>query len=75
MANAIAWHFKSSSHHEGGGEVLYAPKFTYIWTLAVGRFPDALRQRVKRETAVRELARCFLSGAGMTIPGEWPPRD
>lgn len=51
-------------------EVLYHPKFTYIWTLGVGRFPDALRQRVKREVAVREIARCFLIGAGLTIPGE-----
>jgi hypothetical protein len=51
-------------------EVLYAPKFTYIWTLAVGRFPDELRQRMKRDAAIKELARCFLSGAGMTIPGE-----
>ena len=24
-------------------EVVYQPKFTYIWTLGVGRFPDALR--------------------------------
>ena len=51
-------------------EVYYQPKFTYIWTLAVGRFPDELRQRVSREVALREIARCFLSGAGMTIPGE-----
>jgi len=51
-------------------EVYYQPKFTYIWTLGVGRFPDALRKRVKRETAVKEIARCFLSGAGLTIPGE-----
>lgn len=51
-------------------EVLYQPKFTYIWTLAVGRFPDALRRRVSRDSAVREIARCFLSGAGMTLPGE-----
>ncbi len=51
-------------------EVLYVPKFTYIWTLGVGRFPDGLRQRIKREVAVREIARCFLTGAGMTIPGE-----
>jgi hypothetical protein len=50
--------------------VYYQPKFTYIWTLAVGRFPDALRRRVSRETALREIARCFLTGAGMTIPGE-----
>jgi hypothetical protein len=51
-------------------EVFYEPKFTYLWTLAVGRFPDALRRRVNRETALREIARCFLAGAGMTIPGE-----
>ena len=51
-------------------EVLYAPKFTYIWTLGVGRFPDGLRARVKRDTALREIARGFLAGAGMTIPGE-----
>jgi len=51
-------------------QVFYQPKFTYIWTLAVGRFPDALRQRVNRETALREIARGFLAGAGMTIPGE-----
>jgi hypothetical protein len=52
------------------GGVFYEPKFTYTWTLAVGRFPDQLRQRVKREVALREIARSFLSGAGMTIPGE-----
>lgn len=51
-------------------EVYYRPKFTYIWTLGVGRFPDELRRRVRREVAVREIARCFLSSAGMTIPGE-----
>ena len=51
-------------------EVLYAPKFTYIWTLSVGRFPDELRRRVKREVAVREIARCFLAGAAATFPGE-----
>jgi hypothetical protein len=51
-------------------DVVYQPRFTYIWTLAVGRFPDGLRRRVKREIAVREIARCFLDGAGMTIPGE-----
>jgi len=50
--------------------VFYQPKFTYVWTLAVGRFPDALRRRVSRDIALREIARCFLSGAGMTIPGE-----
>jgi hypothetical protein len=51
-------------------EVFYQPKFTYIWTLGVTRFGDALRRRVSREIALREIARCFLAGAGMTIPGE-----
>lgn len=50
--------------------VLYQPKFTYIWTLAVGRFPAALRRRVTREVAIREIARCFLTGAGLTVRGE-----
>jgi hypothetical protein len=51
-------------------EVYYVPKFTYIWTLGIGRFPDAFTRRIARDTAVREIARCFLTGAGMTIPGE-----
>jgi hypothetical protein len=51
-------------------EVFYQPKFTYIWTLGVGRFPEALRRRVNRETGLREIARCFLAGAGMTVRGE-----
>lgn len=51
-------------------EVLYQPKFTYIWSLSLGRFPDELRKRVARASAVREIARCFLTTAGQTIPGE-----
>ena len=51
-------------------QVVYQPSFTYLWTLAVGRFPDALRRRVGREIALREIARAFLDSAGMTIPGE-----
>src|SRR5678816_2679347 len=51
-------------------EAVYLPKFTYLWTLGIGRFPDALLKRGNRDTALREIARCFLAGAGMTIPGE-----
>ena len=51
-------------------EVVYQPSFTYIWTLAVGRFPEALRRRIRRDAALREIARCFLSGAGLTVRGE-----
>jgi hypothetical protein len=49
--------------------VVYRP-FTYLWTAAAGRFPDALRQRPRPEIALREIARCFLAGAGMTVRGE-----
>jgi hypothetical protein len=49
---------------------VYLPKFTYIWTLAIDRFPDELARRVNREIALKEIARCFLAGAGMTVPGE-----
>lgn len=51
-------------------EVYYLPKFTYVWTLAIGRFPDDLRRRHRREVALREIARCFLESAGLTLPGE-----
>lgn len=51
-------------------EVLYAPWFTYIWTLAVGRFPGQLSMKVRPAEARREIARAFLTRAGMTIPGE-----
>lgn len=52
------------------GEVVYEPWFTYIWTLAEGRFSQELSVKVKREVALREIARAFLHGAGMTIRGE-----
>jgi hypothetical protein len=51
-------------------EAVYVPRFTYLWTLSVGRFPDLLKKRVSRDAALREIARAFLRGAGMTVPGE-----
>ena len=51
-------------------EVLYVPKFTYIWTLAEARFPTETAIKMDRETAVRELARCYLSMCGMTLLGD-----
>jgi hypothetical protein len=51
-------------------EVLYSPSFTYIWTLGVGRFPEALTRRVARPAALRAIAGAFLAGAGVTVPGE-----
>lgn len=52
------------------GEVVYQPKFTYIWTLAEARFPEELSQKIDRKNALREIARAFLEGAGLTVPGE-----
>jgi hypothetical protein len=51
-------------------DVLYEPKLTYLWGLAVERFPEELSRRVNRKTALREIARCFLDCAGLTVPGE-----
>jgi Winged helix DNA-binding domain len=50
-------------------DVIYQP-FSYIWMLAEDRFPEELRKRVARHTALREIARAYLSGAGMTQLGE-----
>lgn len=51
-------------------EVIYQPKFTYIWTLTESRFPEHLKKKVDRKLAFREIANIFLVNAGMTIPGE-----
>ena len=51
-------------------EVLYEPWFTYIWTLSEGRFAQELAVKVRREDALREVARAYLDGAGMTLLGE-----
>jgi hypothetical protein len=51
-------------------EVVYVPKFTYIWTLAEARFPDELSVKMPRDEAVRELARCYLEMCGMTLLGD-----
>jgi hypothetical protein len=51
-------------------EVVYQPKFTYLWGLAEERFAAELVRKVDQRTALREIARGFLACAGMTIPGE-----
>jgi hypothetical protein len=51
-------------------DVIYEPKFTYLWGLAEERFPQELSRKVRREIALREIARCFLDGAGLTVRGE-----
>ncbi|MEP6946235.1 MAG: crosslink repair DNA glycosylase YcaQ family protein [Acidobacteriota bacterium] len=51
-------------------EVVYSPKFTYIWTLAEARFPDEFAIKIPRDEAVKELARAFLELNGMTLLGD-----
>lgn len=51
-------------------DVLYEPWFTYVWSLAEGRFAGQLKARVTRDVALREIARAFLDGAGTTARGE-----
>src|SRR2546430_504036 len=60
-------------------DVIYQP-FSYIWIPAEDRFPEELRKRgdvsgasgvaARRKTALREIARAYLAGAGMTLLGE-----
>jgi hypothetical protein len=52
------------------GEVVYQPKFTYIWTVAESRFHDELQMTISREDALKEIARAYLQGAGLTWRGE-----
>ncbi|HEX7333191.1 MAG TPA: hypothetical protein VF290_16925 [Pyrinomonadaceae bacterium] len=51
-------------------EVLYEPTFTYIWSIPEARFPEQLKQNVDRDEALKEIARSYLVGAGMTLRGE-----
>ena len=51
-------------------EAVYQPRFSYLWGLAEERFPEELATKVDRHTALCEVARCFLEGAGMSVPGE-----
>jgi hypothetical protein len=51
-------------------EVVYVPKFTYIWTLAEARFPEELKVKMHRDEAVLQLARCYLEMCGMTFRGD-----
>lgn len=50
-------------------EVLYEPKFTYIWTLTEGRFPKEMAKKLKQSEAEKEIARAFLTIQGQTPIG------
>ncbi len=51
-------------------DVLYEPTFTYVWSIPEARFPDQMKEIVGREAALKEIARSYLVGAGMTLRGE-----
>jgi hypothetical protein len=53
-------------------DVIYQPVFTYIWSLAENKFQDELTRTLGREEALREIARSYLTGAGMTVRGGLP---
>ena len=51
-------------------DVLYEPTFTYIWSIPEARFPEQFTEKEDREVALKEIARSYLVGAGMTFRGE-----
>lgn len=51
-------------------EAIYAPKFTYVWTLAEARFPKELKVKMSREDGIYLLAKAYLEMCGMTLLGE-----
>src|SRR5262249_32686220 len=40
-------------------DVVYEPKFTYLWGLSEERFPEEVAAKMDRTVALREIARCF----------------
>jgi hypothetical protein len=50
-------------------DVVYEP-FTYIWSLTETRFQDEMELQPSRDEALKEIARSYLTGAGMTVRGE-----
>ncbi len=51
-------------------EVVYVPKFTYIWTVPEARYPKEMSVKMTREKAIIGLARCYLTAFGTTQKGE-----
>ncbi len=51
-------------------DVTYDPVFTYIWSLPETRFSEEFKKEITRDQALQEMARAYLTGAGMTLRGE-----
>lgn len=45
-------------------EVVYAPKFTYIWSLTASRFGAELLQPIAKEAALAQIAKVYLTAVG-----------
>ncbi|MCP9493429.1 MAG: hypothetical protein MSG64_03130 [Pyrinomonadaceae bacterium MAG19_C2-C3] len=51
-------------------DVVYQPRFTYIWTTGEARFPSELKTEVSPDEALSAIAHAFLQTAGITLCGE-----
>lgn len=51
-------------------EVIYQPKFTYLWTLAEGRFPAEYKIKMAPAAAIATIRETWLATAGWAAPGE-----
>ena len=51
-------------------EVVYQPRFTYLWTLGEGRFPEEYAEKVTSAEAIEAIRAAYLEGAGTAGAGE-----
>lgn len=51
-------------------DVIYMPKFTYIWSLIEARFDAELLEPMPKEIALKEIARAYLTAVGQTGCGD-----
>jgi hypothetical protein len=51
--------------------VVYVPKFTYIWGLLEGRFEHELLEPIQRQQAIKTLAKAFLTTLGQATEKEF----
>ncbi len=51
-------------------EVVYQPRFTYLWTLAEARFPKEYAVKMDPAEAIEAIRAAYLACAGSAAPGE-----
>lgn len=51
-------------------DVVYTPKFTYIWSLLEGRFEEDLVKPLLKENALQNIAKAYLTAVGQTARGD-----